>query len=44
MSRRRKTTYVGYFPNRHSFARAARDKSSWVYYQMVCTQIKQEDV
>jgi len=30
MSRRRKTTYVGYFPNRHSFARAARDKSSWV--------------
>ena|SRR5437016_47969 len=30
MTRRRKPIYIGYFPGRHSFYKAARDKSSWV--------------
>jgi hypothetical protein len=30
MTRKRKTIYVGYFPGRHSFYHAARDRSSYI--------------
>ena len=30
MTRKRKTVYAGYFPGRHSFYHAARDRSSYI--------------